>query len=905
MQAKGAVQLLPEALCAGVLYPLWKLPDNISKPSRDFFVSSWNNMVTICCGFVRGTQFRTFCPFVATIALVAGGLLSASQAAAQSSIPPPVTILQNTGPLANGFIFIGAEPSGGPNSVQGPEVLDGQGRIVWFSPLPDGQVATDVRVQTYNNNPVLTYVRTPAYNAVSQSPTIDYILDKTYSVVATVVAGNGYGADQHEFLLTPANTALITVNNVVTADLSALGGPTNGSVEEGVVQEINVATGAVVFEWHSLTYVPLGDSYYAYTPGQIKAYDYFHINSVKLDTDGNILISSRHTWTVYKVNRTTGALIWRLGGKKSDYALGTGLPFAWQHDVEAVDSQTLRIFDNESDGVPVLPYSRVIWVNHNDTAMTASVAQSLVHPDNLSVLAEGNAQALDNGDTFVEWGILGRYSEFSPAGQLLYDVSEATGYSSYRGYRYAWTGAPIADPTAAPLQNGDGTLSVHAVWNGATQVASWEVLGGDTSGALGVVGTAQWNGFDTSITIPGPLNNIQIVALDSTGAAIGTSATVSGPFAAVFPTQPVSQTIAAGGTVVFDAVANGSAPTYQWMFNGSPLQPDSTNLARITGTSGPTLVISGATAADAGVYSCVATILGNSATSNSATLALGSTADAGRLVDISCRSSVETGGGVLIIGFALGGQGTSGSEPLLIRASGPALTQFGVSGVLPDPELQLYGSDGVLATNVGWAGNSQIASTAAMVGAFPWNSGASLDSAIDDSLTAGPFSAVISGASGDTGVLLGEVYDATPASARLPTTPHLINLSGRSHVGTGANILIAGFVIAGTTSETVLIRASGPALAQFGVSGALADPLLQLYQSGSDGTSTLLGKNSGWSGDPQIAAAADSAGAFSWGTSASADSALLVTLPPGAYTVEISGASGDTGVALVEVYEVE
>ena len=188
-------------------------------------------------------------------------------------------------------------------------------------------------------------------------------------------------------------------------------------------------------------YVPLSESNYAYTPGQTAPYDYFHINSVKLDTDGNILISSRHTWTVYKVNRTTGAVIWRLGGKKSDYALGAGLPFAWQHDVEAVDSQTLRIFDNESDGVPVLPYSRVIWVNHNDTAMTASIVQSLVHPDNLSVYAEGNAQTLDNGNIFVDWGIIGRYSEFSSAGQLLLDSVMAQGYSSYRGYRFQWTGA--------------------------------------------------------------------------------------------------------------------------------------------------------------------------------------------------------------------------------------------------------------------------------------------------------------------------------------------------------------------------------------------------------------------------------------------------------------------------------
>lgn len=862
-------------------------------------------MITFSCGFVRDGAPRVSCPSAASIALIACALLSASNAVGQSDSPPPVTILEDNGALADGYIFIGPMGVNVSNPVQGPEIVDNQGRIVWFSPSPEPLNATDFRVQTYNGKPVLTFVQTPAYNAATQATTVDYILDNTYSVIATVKAGNGYGADEHEFQLTPQNTALIVINNVVQADLSSVGGPKSGSVEEGMVQEIDIATGAVLFEWHSLDYVPLTDSYFAYTPGQTSAFDYFHINSVKLDTDGNLLISSRHTWTVYKVNRTTRALIWRLGGKKSDYALGAGLPFAWQHDVEAVDSQTLRIFDNESGGVPVLPYSRVIWVKRNDTAMTASVVQSLVHPDNLSVFAEGNAQALDNGNIFVDWGIIGRYSEFSSTGQLLLDSAFAQGYSSYRGYRFQWTGAPATSPIAEAFQNSDGTLSVHAVWNGATQVASWQVMGGDTAGALGVVTTAPWNGLDTLIPIPGPANVIQVVALDSAGTAIGTSTPVSGPFAAEFSTQPTSQTVATGRSVAFSAVALFPASSsYRWLFNGSPLANGTTGGTTISGATSSTLLITGATAANAGSYSCEATSLGNSATSNSATLTVGPAANAGWLAEVSCRSAVGSGENALILGFAVGGQGTSGPEPLLIRAAGPALSQFGVSGALADPLLQLYGSDRVVASDSGWTGNPQIAQTAALVGAFSWNDSSSLDSALDETLVPGTFTAVISGASGDTGVALGEVFDATQAASRVSTTTRLINLSGRARVGTGTNALIAGFVIGGGTSETVLIRGSGPALAQFGVSGTLADPLLQLYRSNSDGTSTLLGTNAGWKGDAQITASASSVGAFSWGTSASADSALLVTLPPGAYTAQITGASGDTGVSLVEVYEV-
>jgi hypothetical protein len=216
--------------------------------------------------------------------------------------------------------------------------------------------------------------------------------------------------------------------------------------------------------------------------------------------------------------------------------------------------------------------------------------------------------------------------------------------------------------------------------------------------------------------------------------------------------------------------------------------------------------------------------------------------------------------------------------------------------------LQFYSvasGDILLATNAGWGGYSEITNTAASVGAFAWASPASHDAALLETLAPGPYTANISGEAGDSGVTLVEVYDATPEGAYTQSLPRLINISARTQVGTGGNILIAGFVVGGTTAKTVLIRASGPALTPFGISGVLSDPELQLNDSGG-----VIATNTGWGSDTQIATAASSVGAFSWGASATPDSAILITLPPGAYTAQVSGASGDTGVALVEVYDV-
>ncbi len=461
--------------------------------------------------------------------------------------------------------------------------------------------------------------------------------------------------------------------------------------------------------------------------------------------------------------------------------------------------------------------------------------------------------------------------------------------------------------------------------------ATFTLTDAQRAGVLASLGTGNWFQVGINIQAPGPLTcyfdnfaitpvagsgssstpiagaasspDIAVSSISNAGASFPASfgpysATVislTGPTSApVATSQPSSQSVAVGSTAAFTFGVTGvPTPTYQWYLNGSA----------VSGATGSTLVVTGATSAQAGSYTCTATNGVGTVTSSPATLAVVSTGDPGRLVNISCRSGVGTGANILIAGFVSGGAGTSGTQPVLIRGMGPALVPFNVTGTLPDPALSLYKGTTVVASNTAWGGSAAISSVDAQVGAFALTNPASKDSALYvPTLSPGGYTAQIAGASGDTGVALAEVYDATPAGAYTATSPRIVNISARVQVGTGPNILIAGFVIGGSTSKTVLIRASGPALAPFGVTGTLADPQLTLLRG-----STVLASNTGWGGDAAISGVASSVGAFGWSSTSSLDSAVLVTLPPGAYTAQVAGAAGtpsDTGVALVEVYDV-
>jgi len=429
-----------------------------------------------------------------------------------SALPPPHLIVLHRSPLdAPGYVFVA--PKEGRGYQVGPEIADDKGRPVWFHRVP--YVATDFRVQRYRGNPVLTWWQ--GIGLGGGQPGVGYIADRSYHVIATVHGGNGLDAGGHEFVLTPQGTALVTIYHGVPYDLSSLGGPKNGTVLEGVVQEIDIATGRVISEWHSLDHVPLDESYAPVPPDE--PYDYFHINAVNLDNDGNLLISGRATWTVYKVDRQTGQILWRLGGKHSDFSFGQLARFVGQHDPLPAGENTIRLFDNETDG----SHTRVIWVHLDTGTKAATLVKAIEHPLGLSVAAEGNAQGLDNGDTFVGWGSSDRVSEFDPRGKLLFDATLPGGNDTYRAYRFQWTGQPDTLPTATARHRGRKKTIAHAIWNGATGVVRWRILAGRSAAKLVPVRTVAWNGLDTTIKIGRAPKVVEILALDARGTVIAKS----------------------------------------------------------------------------------------------------------------------------------------------------------------------------------------------------------------------------------------------------------------------------------------------------------------------------------------------------------------------------------------------
>jgi hypothetical protein len=469
---------------------------------------------------------------VGVAALVAAGDFGDSGAASASAPgvpdlrPPQITVLRHAAGLGPGLIVLGAKNrSPGPREQAGPLIVDDLGRPIWFRPLPPGQVASDVRVQRYQGRPVLTWWQGTTLGGAGHGEGEGVIADSSYHVIAHVRAGHGYFADQHSFVLTPQGTALIEAYHQTRADLSSVGGSRDGEVYDGIVQEIDLATGRVLFEWHSLDHVPVADSYEP-APGDPNIpYDYFHLNSVGLSSDGNLLISSRHTWTVYEVDRHTGRIIWQLGGKHSDFKLGPGARFAWQHNPMPVGSDELRIFDNESNGTPVKPVSRVITLRLDQQHKTATLVNSIEHPARLSAPSQGNSEQLPGGNLFVGWGRLGRFSEFRPDGRLLLDAVFPPGYDSYRAYRFPWTGHPSSKPVVAARHDGPGS-TVDAFWNGATDVARWRILAGSGPSALHPVASVAWNGLDTKAHLQRRAGWVEVAGENAAGQTVATSAPV-------------------------------------------------------------------------------------------------------------------------------------------------------------------------------------------------------------------------------------------------------------------------------------------------------------------------------------------------------------------------------------------
>lgn len=437
--------------------------------------------------------------------------------------PPVVTVTSPARGTDPGHMFLTVSPGYNeppPSGAQaGPLIIDDAGQPVWFAPTreirPDdfSNVTADLKVQTLRGLPVLTWWRGDLKVPPGFGSGEFVIADGSYREITTLRAGNGRHGDLHEFLITERDTALVIAYVPVQHQ--------GRSVLEGVVQELEIGTGRVLFEWRSLAHVPLDESLEPPPGDPAQPYDYIHLNSVAEDSGDTLLVSARNTQAVYRISRDTGGVVWRLGGNNSDFTLGPGAPFVMQHDARRLPDGTVSIFDN---GVPqpTGANSRAIVLRIDEVGRRAELVREHVSPDALLAANQGNAQFLPSGNAFVSWGNREYITEFSRAGSVLFDASYGPGLDSYRAFRFEWDATPTEPPAAAARYDGR-TMTVYASWNGATRVAGWRVLTGPDPGRLGVAQEVARTGFETAVAGVARQPFAAVAAVDGNGAVLGTS----------------------------------------------------------------------------------------------------------------------------------------------------------------------------------------------------------------------------------------------------------------------------------------------------------------------------------------------------------------------------------------------
>lgn len=436
--------------------------------------------------------------------------------------PPVVRVTQLGTQPASGsvprFIAlapINAVPAAEPH--EGLMMIDRQGRLVWFSPASRGS-AFNLNVQSYRGKPALTWWQGRVASAHGYG--LGEIGDSAFHSIKPIRAGHGLQTDLHDLQLTSRGTALITAYETTTADLSSIGGPTRGRVFAGHVQEIDLNTGRMLFDWNSLDHVGINESLQP-APRSDQGYDYFHLNSVGEFEDGNLLVCARNTCALYKVDRSTGKILWRMGGKHSDFSVSSAARFWWQHDARAHGSSVITVFDNA--GPDKEKQSRGLVLSVDTATRRVELTKALLHPAGFIAGTLGNVQLLSDGGAFVGWGSQPYFSQYAPDGSMILDGELPIGVRSYRAYLADWVGRPADGPRIVAQANPAGGFAVHVSWNGATDVARWTVLGGRDRSSLSPVGSQAWTGFETAIVVNSEGPYFCAVALDSSGREMGRS----------------------------------------------------------------------------------------------------------------------------------------------------------------------------------------------------------------------------------------------------------------------------------------------------------------------------------------------------------------------------------------------
>jgi Arylsulfotransferase (ASST) len=476
-------------------------------------------------------------------AVVAGELITPPAAPAKKAAPAPATgplaptlpahtfrstdlkaqrvVTRQLGETAPGYLFIEPETS----ELFHGMIMDNSGEAVWIG--PSGPQMTDVKVQTFEGKPALTYWAGDV--DLGHGNGVGKILDNSYRTIATVKTGPGMQADLHEFHLTPWGTALMTAYPTAKADLTAVKGPRDGYIMNCHVQEVDVRTGAVLLDWNAQEHIDLADTY-AFVANNAdgngesasKPFDPFHFNSVDYDEDGTTLyISARHMHTVYAIDRTTGEIKWRMGGRKNEFTIAKNAVFAWQHHFRKRSDGVFTVFNNHSRTAGDPTTSQAFILDVDETARTVTLQQSYDH--GILAPAEGSVQPLSNGNVLIGWGDNPVVTEYTGDGRLVYEMTHV-GTATYRVFRSEWVAKPSTVPDVAVSLAGN-TAHVYASWNGATEVRHWRILTGKDASSLSPVTIVPRSGFETSASVPRAAA-VAVQALDFTGNPLATSKVV-------------------------------------------------------------------------------------------------------------------------------------------------------------------------------------------------------------------------------------------------------------------------------------------------------------------------------------------------------------------------------------------
>ncbi|MGH9291971.1 MAG: MFS transporter [Acidimicrobiales bacterium] len=444
--------------------------------------------------------------------------------------PPKITTdaPTRTGLLSPGYIMLAnfydltTKPMVGQS---GPLILDNSLQPVWFRPVPTKIVASNLSVQSYNGHPALAWWQGIVSNTGATESGSYTVVNQHYQTIATLHGADNWILTLHSFQIV-GDDAWVTANRNVPMDLTKYGGSKDGALTDSAVQEYDLSTGKLLYSWDALQHIPLSDSE-ASPPTNSFPWDAYHVNSISLQGSARFLVSMRNTWAAYDVDRSTGHILWTLGGKHSSFTLKKDALFQWQHDVVADGATKVTMFDDDCCQITgagtylaAAGPSRGLVLKLDRNNHTASILHEYPHDPNLESSYMGSVELLANGNVFVGWGAEPYFSEYTGSGRLLLDGVLPNPDLSYRATLHNWVGLPLTAPSAA-LRRSGGAATIYASWNGATKVASWRVLAADGSQ---VVKTVKRSGFETAITLHHVSGeSLKVQALDVSGHVLGTS----------------------------------------------------------------------------------------------------------------------------------------------------------------------------------------------------------------------------------------------------------------------------------------------------------------------------------------------------------------------------------------------